>query len=357
MTSCDVFLAGSGLYATQIVHDLALVPDGPLRVAVGGRHSETLTDLTYTGNVRSIAAGCEVRFSPVLIDWSSPSTIAETIQSLGPRLVVNAATVQPPLMSLTRDSQWSTFLRETGLTVASPLQALLAARIGQALLLLDDVPPYVNCSFPDVVNQILAAKRLPVTCGVGNIQILAAAFRETLPARTKLQMLAHHRQSATWQEPAADREGQPPRVWIDGREVDDVYDQFRKAELGRIEPHNLVAALVTVPLIVALARGSDHFDHVPGPAGLPGGYPIRIDKGELSLDLPPGLDEDAAVAWNSQFENEHGTQVTKEGRVVYNGSVREALAALDPDLAEGFHVDDLEGAAAAMLQLRSRLDV
>jgi hypothetical protein len=110
-----------------------------------------------------------------------------------------------------------------------------------------------------------------------------------------------------------------------------------------------------VTLMLALAAGHDWRGHVPGPAGLPGGYPVALRQGRLALDLPAGLSREDAVAWNARYEAENGLSVAADGRVHYAGRLRDRLGAESPALAAGFHVDDLEEVYGEFSHLRDRL--
>jgi hypothetical protein len=107
--------------------------------------------------------------------------------------------------------------------------------------------------------------------------------------------------------------------------------------------------------MLALATGGAWRGHVPGPAGLPGGYPVVLAVGKLDLDLPAGLARADAVAWNARFEAENGLFIGADGRAEFRGRLRERLAAESPALAAGFHVADLEAVAADFRELRDRL--
>jgi len=54
--------------------------------------------------------------------------------------------------------------------------------------------------------------------------------------------------------------------------------------------------------------GADVATHVPGPNGLPGGYPVRVHGGKVSLRLPSGLSEAEAVARNEQSATRDGVR-------------------------------------------------
>ena len=101
-------------------------------------------------------------------------------------------------------------------------------------------------------------------------------------------MLAHYQNLAPWRRAADTRGGPSPRVWIDGAEVADVYRRFADVQLTR-EPAIEISGASGVPLMLAMAQGRDWSGHVPGPRGLPGGYPVRLAAGEIDLDLPAAL--------------------------------------------------------------------
>ena len=109
-----------------------------------------------------------------------------------------------------------------------------------------------------------------------------------------------------------------------------------------------------MPLALAIAHGWPWRGHVPGPHGRPGGYPVLWDGAALRLDLPPGLTEEAAVAWNARFESDNGLVV--EGRHArYKGRLFDALHAVAPSLAAGFPIDHLGSVLSEMEALRTRL--
>ena len=69
---------------------------------------------------------------------------------------------------------------------------------------------------------------------------------------------------------------------------------------------------------------------MPGPNGLPGGYPVRLAAGELDLDLPAALTRDEAIAWNLRYEQESGLVVGADGRATYTGRSARAARGVQP---------------------------
>jgi hypothetical protein len=105
-----------------------------------------------------------------------------------------------------------------------------------------------------------------------------------------------------------------------------------------------------------MVHGGEWAGHVPGPHGLPGGYPVRLRDGALDLDLPSALTRKEAIAWNLRYEEESGLVVSPDGRATYTGVLRARLQALSPTLADGFHVRDIADVSRDMNDLRSRLE-
>ncbi len=353
---CDVLVAGTGAFAARVAFDLAAGAEKPLKVAIGGRNQERMDWLRTAANARAAIFGCPVTFSIAPIKWETPESIAETIAAVAPSVIIQAATLQPPSVAHAGDSEWSRMVMSGGLSITSVFQALLSARTAEAMRVAGNKGAFINCCYADVANGIIAAKGLPMTCGVGNVAILATMFEGDLGIRQPgyVKVLAHHHNLGTWRGPAAERGGIPPRTWINGEEIDDVYACFAHLRLTR-ESAIDISGCTAVPVILALVGHHNQVCHVPGPDGLPGGYPVKIEGGALSLDLPDGVNRDEAIAWNLHFEEVNGLVVTDEGQVVCNGRLRTQLAAHSPELAKGFHVDDLEAAYVDLLELRRKL--
>jgi hypothetical protein len=214
----------------------------------------------------------------------------------------------------------------------------------------------VNCSFPDVVNGLITAMGHEVACGMGNVAILSnvMAGSGVAPAGAAIKLLAHYQNLGAWRRPAAERGGVPPRVWVDDVEIDDVFERFAAVQLTP-EPVIDISGARGVPMLLAMSANLEWSGHVPGPAGLPGGYPVTLSKGKIALSLPKHLGREEAVEWNAAFERKNGLTVSRDGKVNYTGALKECLVENAPDLADGFHVADMEDVCGQMLGLRSRL--
>lgn len=352
----EILIFGTGNFAGRIAFDLAATAAEPVTVLIAGRNRERLNWLQTAANARTAIFNRSARFRSHPVDLSVANAARDAIAAAAPKVVVQAASFQAGAVISNQGNAWTRLVAEGGLSATAVLQAPLSIEVARAVKEAQPQAHFINCCFADVVNPLIAALDLPISCGVGNVAILANAFSGALGLSPgQLEVLAHYQNLAPWRQSAETRTGRPARVWIDDEEVADVYARFASLQLTR-EPAIEISGASGVPLMLAIAAGRDWVGHVPGPGGLPGGYPVKLHAGTLHLDLPSALTRTEAIAWNQRYEEESGLVITADGRAIYTGILRERLAAHSPVLAEGFHVRDIADAYRAMHELRSRLE-
>jgi hypothetical protein len=354
--ACDILILGTGPFAQRIACDLAATATSPTRLTISGRNALRLSWILTAARARAEMFGRPVTIEARELDLAEGERVADLLTALRPAVVAQAASLQPASVISSTANRWTRLVADGGLSATAVFQTMLTTRVARAAAQASPASRLINCCFPDVVNGLVAAMGLPVACGIGNIAILAHAFGSLLEGnpKPKLQLLCHYQNIAAWRHPPGQRSGPAPRVWLDGMEVSDVYSRFAAVQLTS-EPVIDISGASGVRLMLAMARGSDWSGHVPGPAGLPGGYPIALVGGQIVLDIPPGIDRKAAIAWNAAYEAENGLIVGADGSVRYTGRLYEALRAESPDIAAGFHVNDLEQAWRVMNALRERM--
>jgi len=350
----DILIFGTGNFAGRIALDLAATASDPVRVVIAGRNRDRLKWLRTAGNARATLFGRPARFESRQVDLSVPDAAAAAISLVEPKVVVQAASFQTGNVISNQDNAWTKLVAEGGLSATAVLQAPLSFEVARAVKAKRSQAYFINCCFPDVVNPLIAALDLPITSGVGNIAILSNAFAGALADAGRFKVLPHYQNLAAWRGPPETRSGRSPRVWIDDEEIADVYARFASVQLTR-EPAIEISGPSGVPLMLAMAKGSDWSGHLPGPNGLPGGYPVKFSAGRLDLDLPANLTREEAISWNLSYEQESGLVIGPTGQANYTGVLRERLAALSSTIASGFNVRDIADACRAMSDLRSRL--
>jgi hypothetical protein len=355
MQTCDILLVGTGGFAQRIACDLAATASAPLKLACAGRNALRLAWIKTAAAARADMFARAVRITTHALDIAGEG-VAELLARLRPAVIVQAASLQAAAVIAGQGNAWTRLVRDGGLSATAVFQAVLTSRIARAVGEASPQSRLVNCCFPDVVNGLIAAMGLPVACGIGNIAILAHAFAGALEgvSKPKLQMLCHYQNIAAWRRPPAQRLPPTARVWLEGREVDDVFARFAAVQLTP-EPAIDVSGASGVNLALAMAQQRDWSGHVPGPHGLPGGYPVALRGGRLELELPEAMDAAAAIAWNAGFEEANGLVVDAGGRARYTGRLHAILRDESRELAAPFHVTDLEEVCRAMAALRGAL--
>lgn len=356
MAGCDILISGTGGFAARIAFDIAATAREPVEVIIAGRNLERLNWLRTAANARAALFGATARFSTHAIDLLTPDASDALLAATDPRIVVQAASIQTSQVIAQSGNAWTRLVAEGGLSATAVFQALISARVAAAITRADKPVTLVNCSFPDVVNGMIRAMGHDVACGMGNVAILSNVFAGSAatPEGAEVKVLAHYQNLSAWRRRPEERGGRAPRVWLDGQEVADVYARFADIQLTP-EPVIEISGASGVPMLLAMAAGKPWQGHVPGPNGLPGGYPVRLVEGRLELDLPPGLAREEAIAWNASFEAANGLVVSPEGKATFTGLLGGAIAGHLPQLQDGFDVRELEAVCETLLGLREML--
>ncbi len=346
----DLLVIGSGSLAQALCHSLAVCADQPVAVAVLARNRVAVDQLTCLATTRAVAAERPVTFTGSSAELSDGDQLDEILHVTAPRVVVQCASLQSPWEGRSAPSRWTELVAAVGLGVTLPLQARLVVETARAIRRSAPDALLVNACFPDAVNPLLHRLGLPVFCGLGNIATLAASLRAALGCApgAQLRLLAHHVHLHAPRDPHDEA-----RAWLDDAEVSGVGDLLaaqRRAERASL---NQVTGYVAARFLADLLAGRDIATNLPGPSGRPGGYPVRVTGGRLTLDLPPGLTEQDATRFNERAAGADGIRIGPD-RVEFVGTAA-VPGIVGRLLSEGFIIQDVIAAAEELAELRSRL--
>ncbi|SDI33651.1 hypothetical protein [Alloyangia pacifica] len=354
----DIALFGTGAFASRILFDLAATAAEPLSIAVVGRNDTAMRWMRSAAQARARMFGRDITVSLETANLTSPEEIGRLLDTLTPSVVVQSASVQTASIIGTNATAWSELVGRTSLSLTAPFQALITGHVARAIAERGGKTKLVNCCYPDVVNPLIAGMGLDVLSGLGNVAILSEMFGGMLGRDSgQLRILAPYQAVGPWRRLPSERTGDPAaRIWIGETEVDDIFARFREAQLTAV-PVIDISGASGVTLIEAVATGRPWTGHVPGPNGLPGGYPVHFDGSAMALDLPTGIDQAAAVDFCLGFERESGMIVDADGIAHYTGSLHDALEAEGCELHRGFALTDLDEAVGVLAALRDRLNL
>lgn len=351
MTGQHIAVVGSGSLARSICQSLAsLAPSregrnaAPIRVTVLARNAPAANDIARACHVRAAVSGAHVHFSAELL-----ADEVDAMTRLQPDVLVCCASAQSPYEKNVQPSAWTRLVEQAGFGLTLPFQANVVVRLARALTQVSPRTLLVNGCFPDAVNPLLAALGLPVHCGIGNVATLAACLQAALDLPDQLAVLGHHVHLAAPNHPMDE-----VLVWRDGDQVPGVTALLAADRALPRTELNAIAGHAAARLLVDLLSGADICTNLPGPLGLPGGYPVRLAGGAITLNLPTGLSRADAIDWNIRAGHRDGVEV-RDGRVGYPPQAAAALASHLPDLAEGWAAAALDEVSEQLTALRRRL--
>lgn len=351
MTPYRVVVAGSGSLARSVAYSMAEVLRRPTVIWLLARSGPALAEIAYVATTRARCSASPATFHAVAADLACRRALEDRLAEIGPDLVLQCASYQSPWEALDAPSAWTALVRRAGFGVTLPLQAVPALVMARALERAAPAALLVNACFPDAVNPLLGSLGMPVLCGIGNAALLAASMQSALGLEdpSRLHVLAHH---VHLHRPA--RPEDEALAWCHGAAVEDVSELLAPQRACRRRELNQVTGHLAALLVRDILSGVEVTTCLPGPLGLPGGYPVHVRGPRLTLRLPPGLTCEDAVVWNQAAAARDGVRVTGS-RAEFSPAVDRELRAHLPELASGFAVDDVAGACRALLALRDRL--
>jgi hypothetical protein len=343
-------LIGTGALAREVGACLATADREPLDIVVVGRSAAKAAEVGYIVSARAATAARAMAVRTAGIDLEDEDALTRALAAESPVGVLLCASVQSPWEHATAPSAWTDLLSCAGFAVTLPLQARLALRVGRTVPRASPAAWLVNACYPDAVNRLLQLCGIPVLCGIGNVAILQASLRAALALDgAVLRVLGHHLHLHAPADAA-----QEARAWSGARPLAGVGTLLAaQRQTGRPEL-NRVTGYAAALLLASLCAGRPVRASLPGPLGLPGGYPVRITGGRLTLDLPADLRDEDAIAANETWARLDGV-VVGQNRVRYAPRVLAALDRVRAGHAADFHPQDVAEAAAQMLALRERL--
>lgn len=322
------------------------------RLVLAGRSSSALNALGAT-----LASISDCLIEPVRVDALRRDEVAGLLVRTRPNLVVQCAALRSPWALAARSDTAAQALAAAGLGLRLPYQLPVILNVMIAAREAGYTGPVANLSFPDVTGPVLRHLGLAPTVGLGNASMIVlrvrAALRAAAPDATLplVRVLGHHSQVyAVMQAHEPGDPGERCRVYLGECGQRDDALAYRAPALAPGPRYNAVTAAAAIPVLEALLPGSTPMrSSVPAPGGLPGGYPVMIADGAITLDLPPGLSQQDAISFNENMARADGVErIERGGTVCFTDAARDAVASIGFELAEPLAIDSLQARAIAL---------
>jgi hypothetical protein len=261
--------------------------------------------------------------------WDIDQT-ATIIAQFQPTIIVCAATLQrlgsgdrlPPAIAQQ--------LAAAPMGPRLPLHLVLVYKLMQAVKQTGLAPTVLNAIYPDVINPILGMVGLAPTTGIGDLANNVPALRMSLarklhqPVESVDVRLVMARYVSYWMNRT--RIGQAPfhlTALVNGEDQTSLLDKntifdpllttFKRS--GGSTGLLMTAASAAV-LFEGIVRNSGVITHAPGPHGLLGGYPVRVNTQGVEVLLPEHMSLQEALQINNA-----GLRLDGIEEIDHNGTV------------------------------------
>ncbi|WP_183864961.1 hypothetical protein [Rhizobium sp. BK661] len=336
-----ILVIGQGVLGGDVL-DLLLQSGAPLALTVGARNQEKALQRINLARYTALNLGQSQPVDLVTVDLMEVEQTADLIERLKPDIIFNATTLHswwvitklPPAAFARLDAGRG--------GIWTPMHQVLIRKLMKAVRLVDSKAVVVNASYPDVVNASLAGEGLAPSVGIGNIanavpgiRLAASHMLNLPPAEVDVRFFAHHYLSYRMPSTGG-TDGAPYHlsIYANGMEVpagEIDHDALFKSVASRFRrvkglAGQSVTASSATAMLLALANPAGHVVHAPGPLGLVGGYPVRIAKAGLLVDLPGKLTLDEAIDINCRCQHYDGIEsVDDDGTVRFTDASSEVL--------------------------------
>ncbi len=362
MGACVLFF-GAGDVALKMAQGLLQSVNGyrtPARIdriVFGEKFPDKARD-----SIEMMAACSGCRIDLLGVDATESVAVRKILKEASPDLIVQAASMIGPWQIFGIDHPITHALSAGGIALQTPTQLPALLNVMRCVRDLGLQVPFANISMPDIAHAILNKLDLTPDIGLGNVSILHLRARAALRAEKShphaeqeplLRLVGHHHhvygvmQAVPPEDPSLS-----VRVYVDDAAERNDTLAYRGHPFPTGPIYNVITAASAMPVLEALLPdGSDLRFSAPAPAGLPGGYPVRVQNKKVSLDLPDGIDLNDAIAFNQTMSAMDGLEaIDDDGTVHFTEKARTSVQDIEPRLAEPLPISNLENRTALLLE-------
>ena len=281
----------------------------------------------------------EVEF--VKIDLYNIDQSAEIISKYKPEIIYSAVSLQSWWVINTLPKEVFEELDVARFGPWLPMHLTLVYKLMQAVKQTGLDIKVINSAFPDATHPVLDKVGLAPTIGIGNVANPVPAIRSSIAYRLGRPMkdvtvffFAQHYVSHYL--PRFGMAGGAPyylKTVVNGEDVTntvnmeevfaDIPTRFRRSG-GR--DGQILTASSAAGITLAVADDTGDFMHAPGPSGLPGGYPVQVDRNGGRVVLPKGLTMEEAIRINEEGQRYDGIdKIDEDGNATYTNKSVEIM--------------------------------
>jgi len=273
------------------------------------------------------------------VDVFDVDKTAEFLKIVNPDIVYNSMSLPMTLaaaMGLPSNlaKQWIEHM-----VITFPVHIVPIMKLMQAIKKADIEPYVVNNSIPDLVNPVLWRNDLGPLIGAGNIDNRVGEIKRRISLEKNVPMNEIDVWMVAEHALMARGESVPHflKIQIHGKDVtEEISHKIGISQLlRRYVVYNSAERTVVglahmgssaVKHMLAIINNTNELSHAPGPNGLPGGYPVRINSKGVKVELPEEINMEEAIKINTDgMKYEGAEEIKSDGTVVLTDEGHNAL--------------------------------
>jgi len=326
-----IMIMGVGDLSTHVINQLLARPETS-RLVLAGRDLPALQQRANLAKFAAANCGNIAEIHAVKADLFNIEETADMLARVKPDIIFMGASLQSWRRIAELPKAIFEQLDEAQFGPWLPMHLTLNYKLMQSVKASNIHTKVINAAFPDAVNPVLAQVNLAPDVGIGNISNIIPALTFAVSAITgieadklNLKLITQHYFSHFVPRYGHKGDGD---YHLSVTDMDRNKIEFDHSEafkmlngplkrLGGIAGQLLTAGSAT-RVISAIAENSNISAHTPGPNGLPGGYPVKINSDAIKIDLPPHFSLEEAIKINTLCQQADGIQsIEDDGSVVF----------------------------------------
>jgi len=315
----------------SVVLELLAREDSIGRIVAAGRNTEGGVARCNLARIAAIAQGYNPDIAFITLDLNNKDSVANAILEVEPDIIFFTATMQTWWLLNLLPQENAELLNKAGFGIWLPVHLALSIKMMQAVKDADYKGITITAPFPDVVNCVLGKIDLAPTCGVGNVDELVSKTRYLVSEKlnssldsVNVLLVAHHALQAY---SFGRKNGKAPPFFLkvehNGENITESINandlMLAPYQLSPGRPIHFLTGGCAIRLIKSLLSSHKTLIHVPGPHGLPGGYPVIAGEKSVKVTDIAGISHSEAVAINEQSHRFDGIEsIEVDGTVIFS---------------------------------------
>lgn len=252
-------------------------------------------------------------FRPIKLDLFNSEKTIELLNKEKPDAIINCTVLHTWHLIRCLPEQIYAKISAAGLGAWLPCQLALSLSLSKSIKDAGLTTFYINTSLSCLTNPVMGKLNLAPTIGIGNIDLIAPAVLTYIAqqknidrSRIKTFQVCHH-QHWVYPREAGYKPNAPYylKILIDDMDVTSEFDtdtvMFESVKLYSPGVNfTTVSASSALKNLNAMLYNENLHTHSPGPNGLPGGYPVLLNKQGAEVVLPEDISLNDAIKMNEE---------------------------------------------------------